>query len=97
VESDYVYVVKNLLTKKLKAARATPLRFYQDKELHVTAELAQVAEHNGHELYVVSKIFVARYNYQDIFHDLLVAWRGFPFGEATWCYALLRMRPLLNS
>jgi hypothetical protein len=36
-------------------------------ELHVTAELAQAAEHNDHELYVVSKILDARYNEQEIF------------------------------
>jgi hypothetical protein len=40
VESDYVFVVENLLTKELKAAHATRLRFYKDKELNVTAELA---------------------------------------------------------
>jgi hypothetical protein len=62
VESDYVFVVENLLTKELKAAHATRLRFYKDKELNVTAELAQAAEHNDHQLYVVSKIIDARYN-----------------------------------
>jgi Chromo (CHRromatin Organisation MOdifier) domain len=77
-------VVENLLTKELKAAHATRLRFYKDKELNVTAELAQAAEHNDHKLYVVSKILDARYNEQEIFHELLVAWRGFPVGEATW-------------
>jgi hypothetical protein len=41
-----VFVVENLLTKELKAAHATRLRFYKDKELNVTAELAQAAEHN---------------------------------------------------
>jgi hypothetical protein len=61
VESDYVFVVENLLTKELKAARATRLRFYKDKELNVTVELAQDAEHNYHQLYVVSKILYARY------------------------------------
>jgi hypothetical protein len=40
VESDYVFVVENLLSKKLKAAQATRLRFYKDKELNVTAEMA---------------------------------------------------------
>jgi hypothetical protein len=55
VESDYVFVVENLLTKELKAVHATRLRFYKDKELNVTAELAQAAEHNNHQLYVVSK------------------------------------------
>jgi hypothetical protein len=64
VESDYVFVVENLLTKELKAAHATRLRFYTDKELNVTAELAQVAEHNDHQRYVVSKILDARYNVQ---------------------------------
>jgi hypothetical protein len=54
-ESDYVLVVENLLTKNLKAPHATRLRFYQDKELNVTSELAQAAEHNDHHLYVVSK------------------------------------------
>jgi Chromo (CHRromatin Organisation MOdifier) domain len=84
VESDYVIVVENLLTKELKAAHATLLRFYKDKELSVTAELAQAAEHNDHQLYVVSKILDARYNEQEMFHELLVAWRGFPVREATW-------------
>jgi hypothetical protein len=60
------------------------LRFYKDKELNVTAELAQAAEHNDHQLYVVSKILDARYNEQEMFQELLVAWRGFPVEEATW-------------
>jgi hypothetical protein len=42
-----VFVVENLLTKELKAAHATRLRFYKDKDLNVTAELAHAAEHNG--------------------------------------------------
>jgi hypothetical protein len=62
VESDYVFVVENLLTKELKAEHATRLRFYKDKELRVTAELAQAAEHNDHQLYVVWKILDARFN-----------------------------------
>jgi hypothetical protein len=84
VESDYVLVVENLLTKELKAAHVTRLRFYKDKELNVTAELAQAAEHNDHQLYVVSKILDTRYNEQEMFHELLVAWCGFPVGKATW-------------
>jgi hypothetical protein len=84
VESDYVFVVENLLTKEFKAALATRLRFYKDKELNVTAEQAQAAEHNDHQLYAVSKILDARYNEQEMFHKLLVAWRGFYVGEATW-------------
>jgi Chromo (CHRromatin Organisation MOdifier) domain len=79
-----VFVVENLLTKELKAAHATRLRFVKDKELNFTAELAQAAEHNVHKLYVVSKILDARYNEQEMFHELLVAWRGLPVGEATW-------------
>jgi Chromo (CHRromatin Organisation MOdifier) domain len=84
VESDYVFVVKNLLTEELEAAHATRLRFYEDKKLNVTAELAKAAEHKDHQLYVVSKILDARYKEQEMFHELLVAWRGFPVGEATW-------------
>jgi hypothetical protein len=64
VESDYVFVVENLLTKELKAARGTGLRLLLDTELHVTAELAQVAGHNDYQLYVVSKILYACYNEQ---------------------------------
>jgi hypothetical protein len=78
VESDKVFVADNLLTKELKAAQATRLRFFQDKELHVTAELAQAAKHNDHELYVVSIILDERSNEQDMFHDLLVTWHVFP-------------------
>jgi hypothetical protein len=84
VESDYVFIVENLLTKELKAAHATRLRFYKDTDLSVTAELAQAAEHNDHQLYVVSKILDARFNEQAMFHELLVAWHGFPVGEATY-------------
>jgi hypothetical protein len=84
VESDYVFVVENLLTKELKAAHEKRLRLYKDKELNVTADLAQAAEHNDLQLYVVSKIFDAHYNEQDMFHELLVAWRGFPVKEASW-------------
>jgi hypothetical protein len=64
VESDYVFAVENLLKKEVKAAHATRLRFYKDMELNVTAELAQAAEHNDHQLYVVSKILDACYNEQ---------------------------------
>jgi hypothetical protein len=78
-----VFVVENLFTKELKAAHATRLRFYKDKKLNVTAELALTAEHNDHQFYVVSKILDARSNEQEMFHELLVAWRGFPVGEAT--------------
>jgi hypothetical protein len=49
-----------------------------------TAELAQAAEHNDHQLYVVSKILDVRYNKQEMFHKLLVAWRGLSVEEATW-------------
>jgi hypothetical protein len=77
VESDYVFVVENILTKELKAAHATRLRFYKDKELKVTAELTQDADHNDHQLYIVLEIFDARYNEQEMFHELLVAWPGF--------------------
>jgi Chromo (CHRromatin Organisation MOdifier) domain len=84
VDSDYGFVDENLLTKELKAAHATRLRLYKDKELNVTAELAQAVEHNDHQLYVVSNILDARYNEQEMFYELLVAWRGFPVGEATW-------------
>jgi Chromo (CHRromatin Organisation MOdifier) domain len=84
VESDYVFDIENLLTKELKATHATRLRFYEDKNLNVTVELVQAAENNDHQLYIVSKILDARYNEQEMFHELLVAWRGFPVGEATW-------------
>jgi hypothetical protein len=70
LESDYVFVVENLLTKELKYTHSTRLRFYKDKDVNVTAELAQDAEHNDHQLCVVSKILDARYNEQDIFHEL---------------------------
>jgi hypothetical protein len=89
VESDNLFVVENLFAKELKSAHAKRLRFYQDKELNVAAELAKDAEHNDHQLYVVSKILGARCNEQEVFHDLHVAWRGFPVGEATWNRDLL--------
>jgi hypothetical protein len=59
VESDYVFVVDNLLTKELKASHATRMRFNQDKELNVIAELAQAAEHNDQEIYIVPRILDA--------------------------------------
>jgi hypothetical protein len=32
----------------------------------------------------MSKILDAGYNEQEMFHELLVTWRGFPVGQATW-------------
>jgi hypothetical protein len=61
-----VFVVENLLTNRLKDAHAIRFRFYKDKDLNVTAELAQAAEHNDHQLYVVSKILDADYNEQEM-------------------------------
>jgi Chromo (CHRromatin Organisation MOdifier) domain len=84
VESDYVLAVDNPLAQELKAAHATRLRFYKDKELNVAAELAQALGLKDHQIYVVSRILDARYNAKEMFHELLVAWRGFPVGEATW-------------
>jgi hypothetical protein len=84
VESDYVFVVDNLLTKELNAAHATRRRFYQDMEHNVAVELSQAVEHNDHQLYAVSRILDARFNELVMFHELLLAWRGFPVGEATW-------------
>jgi hypothetical protein len=52
-------------------------------ELNVTSELVQTAEHNYHDLNVVSKILEARFNEREMLHELLVAWRGFPVGQAT--------------
>jgi hypothetical protein len=79
-----VFVVENLLTTELKAAHATRWRVYQDIEHNVTAELAQAAQHNDHQLYVVPKILGPRYNKHGMFHELLVAWPFFPVSEATW-------------
>jgi hypothetical protein len=84
VESGYAFVVKNLLTKELKAAHATRLRYYWENKLNVTAELSQAAEHKDHVLYVVSKILDARYNEHEMIHELLVAWRGVPVEKDTW-------------
>jgi hypothetical protein len=78
VESDYLSVVENLLTKELKTAHAIRLRFYKNKELNVTVELAQAAEHKDPQLYVLSKILYASYNKQETFHELLVAWMDSP-------------------
>jgi hypothetical protein len=65
------------------------LRFYKHKERNVTVELAQAAEHNDHQLDVVTKILDARYKEQEMFYELLVAWRGFPVVKATWELSLV--------
>jgi hypothetical protein len=42
----------------------------------------------------VSKILGARYNEQDMFHELLIAWRGFPVGESIWeLYSVMAVEP----
>jgi hypothetical protein len=53
-------------------------------ELNVTAKLDQAAEHNDHQLYVLSKILDARYDEQEMFPEFSVAWRGVSVGVATW-------------
>jgi hypothetical protein len=61
VESGNVFVVENLLTIELKAAHATRLKFYKDKEINFTAVLAQAAEHNDHQLYQSVRISIRIY------------------------------------
>jgi hypothetical protein len=46
--------------------------------------LAQAAERNNHEIYIVLKILDASHNEQEKIYELLLAWRDFPIGEATW-------------
>jgi hypothetical protein len=84
-----MFFVENLLSKELKAAQSTRQRFYQDKGLNVTAGMAQAAEHNDHELYVVSKIRDAWYNEQEMFHELLVAWRCYTLERPFWNHTQL--------
>jgi hypothetical protein len=60
VESGDVFVVENLLTKELKAAHATRLIYYKDKELNVTTELAQAAGHNDHKSSTSFRRFLTR-------------------------------------
>jgi Integrase core domain/Integrase zinc binding domain len=54
VESDYMFIVENLLTKALKAAHATHLRFYEDKDRNVKRRNTQIE--SGDLVYV--KTFV---------------------------------------
>jgi hypothetical protein len=61
VESDYVFILENLFAKELKSGHSTHLRFCQDIEINVTAELAPAADNNYHQLYVLSTILGARY------------------------------------
>jgi Chromo (CHRromatin Organisation MOdifier) domain len=84
VESEFVYLVENMTTKDVKAAHATRMRFYKDKSLNMTEELKQAAEHNDHQLYVVAKILEIRYKEEEMKYEVLVAWRSFPVGDATW-------------
>jgi hypothetical protein len=45
----------------------------------ISTAFSSLATHN-----IDQKILGARYNEKDMFHKLLVAWRGFPLGDATW-------------
>jgi hypothetical protein len=47
-------------------------------------ELAEAAKYNDHVLYVFSIILGVGYNEQEIFHALLVSWRGYMVGKGTW-------------
>jgi hypothetical protein len=84
VESELVFLLENITTKDVKAAHATRMRFYQDKSLNVTEELEQAAEHNDHQLFVVSKLLDLRYNDEDVTYEVLFAWRGFQLSDAGW-------------
>jgi hypothetical protein len=73
-----------MTTKDVKAAHATRMRFFKDKSLNMTEELKQAAEHNDHQLYVAAKILEVPYNEEEMKYEVLVAWRGFPVGDAAW-------------
>jgi hypothetical protein len=83
LESDYLFVVENLLTKKLEACmqrawdsvrirNSTSLRSWLRPPSTTTTSCTLYRRH------------WTRATMKKMFHEGLVAWRGFPVGEATW-------------
>ena len=83
VSSSWVYTVKNLITQDERVAHATRLKFYADKDLHVTSDfLAQVA-HNS-EGFEVETLEDVRYVSATQSYEILVKWRGLQAVENSW-------------
>jgi hypothetical protein len=82
-ESDYVFVVEILPTKDLKAAHATRLKFCNDKELNVPADLIRLPSTT-----IISSKSCRRFSTRATMNKrclmTLVAWCGLPVEKATW-------------
>ena len=83
LESDWVVVVEDLISKKKEAVHITRLRFYCDKYLHVSTELVRQYAFDC-EKWVVDKLKRIRWPEQNNDIEILVSWKGFEEAEDSW-------------
>ena len=80
--SDWVFIIKNLITGDEREVHASRFKFYFDKNLELTGELLNLVAHNS-EGHVVEKINGHRYDKPNAMYELRVKWKGLQDAEST--------------
>ena len=83
VESEWIYVVENIVTDERKTAHASRLRFYHDPSLETSAELIAFAAQTGIG-YAIKSIIEFRINDITGVPEVLIEWTGFEDEDSTW-------------
>jgi hypothetical protein len=79
--SDWDFTILHLVTNEYIHAHSSRLKYYCDKDLHVTADLKYQITHDEMR-YRVSKFINHRVH--DGNYELLTVWEGFDVEDATW-------------
>jgi hypothetical protein len=81
VLSDWIFKVKHLVNNVEQEVHGQRLKFYFDKDLHVSFQLREQIQHDE-KLFEVEKILMFKVTPDGAFYH--IKWRGFSEEEATW-------------
>ncbi|GMF48750.1 unnamed protein product [Phytophthora fragariaefolia] len=81
--SNWILVIKNLITGKTREPHASRLKFYWDATLDVTEDLLLHIAHNG-EGHVVKRLRESRYVKEQKRYEVFVVWRSLSELENPW-------------
>jgi hypothetical protein len=83
VESEWIYVVENIVTDDRRTVHASRLRFYHDSSLDTTVELIAFAAQTGIG-YAIEAIIDFRINETTGVPEVFMDWKGFEEDNRTW-------------
>ena len=83
IKHEYVYQIKDLVSKKVWDAHVTRLSFYSTKQMHVTGDLLQLIAVNGIN-YEIQEILDIIWDADKQQHVVKIHWLGFTELEASF-------------